>query len=92
LHITLDQADKATGTLGFLERRLAIDPTLARQRFAFIGDSDNDGPCFSGFRTTIGVKNLSGRSTVPPRFVTRGAKSAGFIEAARVLIARQAKL
>lgn len=86
LHVTLDQHDKATGCLSVLRSAFGLDTTRARMRFAFIGDSGNDAACFAAFRTSIGVANLSGRPSVPPRFITRGARGAGFLEAARVLL------
>jgi hypothetical protein len=60
--------------------------------YAFIGDSENDGACFGAFRLTIGVRNLSGRPTLGPRFVSHGAASRGFVETAELLLARRAEL
>ncbi len=90
LHLTLDRHDKATGCLRVLRDYLGYDTTRARMRFAFIGDSGNDAACFAAFRTSIGVANLRGRPTVPPRFITTGARGAGFVEAAEVLLASRA--
>ncbi len=81
-HFGFDRDDKASGVLRFLQRQLGCDPTAARRRFAFIGDSENVAPCFAAFRTTIGVANLRGRPSLTPRFITRGARGAGFAEAA----------
>jgi len=86
LHVTLDGDDKASGSVRMLHTLTGIDPTLARSRYAFIGDSENDAACFAAFRTTIGVKNLSGRPTILPRFVTHGERGAGFAEAAATLL------
>ncbi|MEZ4221325.1 MAG: HAD-IIB family hydrolase [Polyangiaceae bacterium] len=86
LHVTLDRHDKATGSLRFLREHFGVDPTLARHRYAYVGDSENDAPCFSAFHTTIGVRNLRGRPSMLPRFVTEGERSAGFVELARRLI------
>ncbi len=91
LHVTLDGADKASGTLALLHHLSGLDRTIARFCHAFIGDSQNDEACFSAFRTTIGVQNLSGRPTVPPRFVTSAAYGAGFAEAARTIVERRAR-
>ncbi len=85
LHFGFDRDDKASGVLRFLRQRLGFDATAARRRFAFIGDSENDAPCFAAFRTTIGVANLRGRPSLTPRFITRGARGAGFAEAAEQL-------
>jgi HAD superfamily hydrolase (TIGR01484 family) len=86
LHVSYDRDDKASGAVRLLRRLYAVDPTIARATFAFIGDSENDEACFAAFHTTIGVSNLSGRPSVPPRFVTRAARSAGFTEAAQALL------
>jgi HAD superfamily hydrolase (TIGR01484 family) len=85
LHFGFDRDDKASGVLRFLRQRLGFDATSARRRFSFIGDSENDAPCFAAFRTTIGVANLRGRPSLTPRFITRGARGAGFAEAAEQL-------
>jgi len=86
-HITLDQHDKATGTLQVLRTQFGLDTTHVRMRFGFIGDSGNDAPCFAAFPTSIAVSNMSGRPSVTPRFITRGARGAGFVEAARRILA-----
>jgi HAD superfamily hydrolase (TIGR01484 family) len=88
LHVSLDRADKASGFLRFVSERCGVEPTRARSSYAFIGDSDNDAACFAAFRVTIGVANLSGRQTVPPRYRTMGARADGFVEAANVLLTR----
>ena len=89
LHVTFAAADKASGAVRFLSRKLGMDPTLARSRAAFIGDSENDEACFGAFMTTLTVKNFRGRPTVSPRYVTRGERGAGFAEAAGVLLERR---
>jgi len=89
MHITLDPHDKATGCLYLFRTQFGLDTTQARMSFGFIGDSGNDAPCFAAFRTSIAVSNMSGRPSVTPKFVTRGARGAGFVEAAeRILAAR----
>jgi hydroxymethylpyrimidine pyrophosphatase-like HAD family hydrolase len=87
LHLTFDGDDKASGVVRTVRLLWGTDPTLLRFRYAFIGDSENDAACFAAFRTTIGVKNLSGRPTVGPRFVTSAARGRGFAEAAAHLVA-----
>ncbi len=87
LHVSLDRADKASGTLRVLGPR---DPLEALRSYAFIGDSENDGACFAAFALTIGVRNLSGRPTVAPRFRTLAASAAGFLETAERLLSRAA--
>lgn len=86
LHLSLDHDDKATGVLRFLNQAFQQDPTEARARFAFIGDSQNDAACFAGFETSVGVSNLQGRPTLTPRFITRGARGRGFVEFAELLV------
>ncbi|HLV67780.1 MAG TPA: HAD-IIB family hydrolase [Polyangiaceae bacterium] len=86
LHVSLDRADKASGFVRLVRELHELDPARARLEYAFIGDSENDAACFAAFHVTIGVSNLSGRPTLPPRFVTRGARAAGFVEAAQFLI------
>jgi hydroxymethylpyrimidine pyrophosphatase-like HAD family hydrolase len=85
LHLSFDPDDKASGSLRFINDQLQISPTRARRCFAFIGDSQNDAACFAAFKTTVGVANLRGQFSIPPRFITAAERSAGFVEAARVL-------
>lgn len=85
LHVSFDAADKATASVGCLSRQFGIDRTASRTSFAFIGDSGNDAACFAAFHTTIGVSNLTGRPSIPPRYITKRARSAGFAEAAQAL-------
>lgn len=86
LHVCLEVDDKATGTLRFLSRVYGMDPTSSRYHCAFIGDSENDGPCFAAFDTTVGVANFRGRPSLPPRFVTQGRMGAGFAEFVECLL------
>ncbi len=81
LHISLDVDDKATGALRFLHQAKGVAPSVARSRWAFIGDSENDAPCFAAFETTIGVQNLRGNFSLPPRYITREMAGKGFVEA-----------
>ena len=93
LHVTLEGDDKASGALRLLRELRSMDPATARARAAFVGDSENDAPCFSCFRTTVGVANVAAyapRLSVPPRWVTRAPMGAGFAElAAHLLEARR---
>lgn len=84
LHFTFDHADKATGALSYLQAH-GLDATRARRVFAFIGDSENDAPCFNTFRTTVGVANLRGRFSLGPRYRTKGRAAVGFREFAERL-------
>lgn len=90
VHATFDVEDKASGVVGFLQKRFGEDAGRALFRYAYVGDSGNDAPCFAAFRTTIGVANVRsslGRLSVPPRFVTQGERGVGFTELASVLVA-----
>jgi HAD superfamily hydrolase (TIGR01484 family) len=91
LHITFDQMDKATGAIHFLSG-LGYDSTEILRHFAFIGDSENDAPCFAAFRSTIGVRNLRGRFSVLPRYQTESPQGGGFTEAAQHLERQRANL
>ncbi len=84
LHFSFDCENKATGSLRFLTES-GWDPTSARVHFAYIGDSGNDAPCFAAFCTTIGVRNLSGDFSLPPRYQTLSGSGAGFVELAQRL-------
>ncbi len=88
VHASLDVCDKATGVLSFLHARLAVDPTVARGRFAYVGDSGNDAPCFAAFTTSIGVANVwmsRRKMAILPAWVTASERGAGFAEMARTL-------
>ena len=85
LHVGFDAADKASGVVALLSTTLSVDPTAARTRFAFIGDSENDAACFAAFSVSIGVANLRGRPSLTPRFKTSLPRGEGFAEAARML-------
>ena len=90
LHLTLDQADKASGILTFLVAQCRVDPTWARGRWAFVGDSVNDAPAFAAFTQTFGVANVASslqRLSVPPRYVTRAPRGEGFAELVAALLA-----
>ena len=90
LHLTLDSFDKATGTLAFLVAHFQEDPTAARGRYAYIGDSANDAPCFFAFLSSFGVANVAAslpRLTVPPRYLAWAERGAGFVEIADAILA-----
>jgi HAD superfamily hydrolase (TIGR01484 family) len=90
LHVSFDAEDKASGSVRLLARRWNVDPTVARFRWAFIGDSENDAACFAGFKTTFAVRNFRGRPSVGPRFVSDSERGAGFAEVAARLVALRA--
>jgi HAD superfamily hydrolase (TIGR01484 family) len=92
LHATFDVDDKASGALRFCARELGEKPSSALFRFAFVGDSGNDAPCFAAFRTTFGVANVRasvGRLSVPPRYVASASMGDGFAEIAAQILAKR---
>ncbi len=90
LHVSIDRADKASASCRLMAALYGLDPFRVLSSYAFIGDSENDAACFNAFQVSFGVKNLSGRPTLSPRFVTQGERAAGFVEAAELLLARRA--
>jgi hypothetical protein len=64
--------------------------------WVYVGDSTNDQLMFKSFRNSVGVANIE--RFLPalndkPRFITRGARGAGFAEVATaVLAARQVQI
>lgn len=92
VHATFERDDKASGVVRFLRRRFDQDEGSALRRFAFIGDSGNDAPCFSAFHATFGVANVRqhlGALSVPPRWVATRERGEGFAEIARVILERR---
>lgn len=92
LHATFDADDKASGALRFCALELGEEPAGALARFAFVGDSGNDGPCFAAFRTTFGVANVRRSATamsVPPRYVASAPMGEGFSEIASLILERR---
>ena len=87
LHVSFDRADKASGIVRLIHSLRGVDPSALLSRYAFIGDSENDASCFAAFRHSIGVRNLSGRPSVTPRYLTTRERGEGFVEAAHALIA-----
>ncbi len=89
LHATFDTEDKATGAVRFCSRELGEEAGAALARYAFVGDSGNDGPCFNAFRTTFGVANVRaslGRLSLPPRYVASRPMGVGFAEVAAAIL------
>jgi hydroxymethylpyrimidine pyrophosphatase-like HAD family hydrolase len=84
--LCFDGSDKGSGAVRAIVAGFGLDATTARDRFAFIGDSENDEAAFSTFRTTVGVRNLRGRPTVSPSYLTREKRGAGFAEFSARLI------
>jgi hypothetical protein len=90
LHLSRSPDDKASGVLRFLYERFGDDPTAARGRYAFVGDSGNDAACFNAFATTVGVANVTAhlpRLSLPPRYLAAAPRGAGFAEALDAFVA-----
>jgi HAD superfamily hydrolase (TIGR01484 family) len=90
LHASFDRTDKAQGAVRFLRHLTGEDESSALHAFAFVGDSGNDGPCFSAFHTTFGVANVrrhASRMSVPPRWVATAEMGEGFAEIIDTLLA-----
>ncbi len=90
VHLTHEPDDKATGSLRLLQELFGLDPTAARHRWAFVGDSGNDAAAFAAFDTTFGVANVrahAGSLSLPPRYVTDRPRGDGFAELARHVVA-----
>ncbi len=94
LHLTFETEDKASGAVGLLARRFGEDATGARFRWAYVGDSANDGVAFAAFASSFGVANVLGhlgRLSVPPRWLATEPMGRGFAEiAARLVVLRGA--
>lgn len=86
LHVCFDGSDKASGAVRAIAHAFGEDPTSARARYAFIGDSENDEPAFNAFLTTIAVANLRGRPTLSPRYRTLAERGQGFAEFAQRIV------
>jgi hydroxymethylpyrimidine pyrophosphatase-like HAD family hydrolase len=88
VHLTYETDDKASGLVALLARRFGDDPTTARLRYAYVGDSANDGVAFAAFATTFGVANVRrhlAQISVPPRYVAAEPMGRGFSAIARRL-------
>lgn len=92
LHATFDYADKASATVRLLAADSGLDATAVRHAYAYLGDSENDASCFACFAVSIGVRNLRGRATLRPRYITSQAMGAGVAEAAGRILSLRAKL
>jgi hypothetical protein len=86
LHVSFDVDDKASGVMRFLRLTHAVEPTAAKFRFAFVGDSENDGPCFAAFHHSFGVSNLRGRPSLMPRYRATEPAGAGFAQITDALL------
>lgn len=86
LHVSYEEDDKASGVVRLLALLAGVDPSEARYRYAFVGDSENDASCFAAFVHSFGVSNLRGRPSLMPRYIASQPAGAGFAEIARTLL------
>ena len=85
---------KLSGARWIVQRLLARDLERERERWVYVGDSTNDQLMFGHFPLSVGVANLrvfADALTVWPRYLTPGARGAGFAEVARRLLAAQSR-
>ncbi|MEZ5729603.1 MAG: HAD family hydrolase [Burkholderiaceae bacterium] len=83
--------DKGPMALRYLRERAAGAPTA---HWVCVGDAPNDQSMFAAFEHSVGVANIlrfRDRLEQPPRWVTRAACDAGFVELAEHLIARRGR-
>jgi HAD superfamily hydrolase (TIGR01484 family) len=75
--------DKLSTSRILFDERFGRDLDMANKEFVFAGDSANDAPMFGFFENSVGVANVhrfEGRLAAEPKYVTRGASGAGFVE------------
>jgi HAD superfamily hydrolase (TIGR01484 family) len=92
VHATFEPDNKATGLLRLLVRHMGEDPTAARRRWAFVGDSGNDAAALASFELSCGVANVAphlAAMTLTPRFITQAERGAGFAEFVDVLLSNR---
>ena len=81
--------DKLSTSRILFSERFGLDLGVANREFVFAGDSANDAPMFGFFENSVGVANVrrfEGRLAAAPKYVTRGASGAGFVELAQHLL------
>lgn len=79
-HLSTSKEDAIQHTLH------SFDQTRARHEWAYIGDSQNDAPCFAAFPASVAVANLKGCFSLPPQAQTLHPRGAGFVEFATALL------
>ena len=80
---------KLSGARWIVQRLLARE--LDVRHWVYVGDSTNDQLMFEHFPLSVGVANLmqfAPALTIWPRYLTEGARGAGFAEVARTLMQR----
>ena len=83
--------DKLATTRRLFAERFDRDLDRDHHEVVFVGDSPNDAPMFAFFQRSVGVANVRRfevlRAT-PPKYVTRAASGAGFVELVDHLLGR----
>ena len=75
--------DKLAMTQLLFEEHFGINLAQAEGQFVFVGDSPNDAPMFAFFENSVGVANVHRFENLiseKPKYVTRAASGAGFVE------------
>ena len=75
--------DKLATTRLLFAERYGLELDACQREFAFAGDSPNDAPMFAFFDNAVGVANVAQferHLAAAPKYVTRGAAGAGFVE------------
>lgn len=84
--------DKLAMARRVMREFFALDIDREADRCLYVGDSLNDAPMFGFFPHSVGVSTVRrylDHLPTPPRWVTRGAGGAGFVEVAETLLGRQ---
>jgi HAD superfamily hydrolase (TIGR01484 family) len=80
---------KLSGARWIVQRLLQRDLEAERERWVYVGDSTNDQLMFGHFPLSVGVANLMDFAAVLttwPRYLTEGARGAGFEEVVERLL------
>ena len=80
---------KLSGARWIVRRLLGRDVEAERERWVYVGDSTNDQLMFGHFPLSVGVANLMAFADALatwPRYLTEGARGAGFAEVAERLL------
>ncbi len=82
--------DKLAMARRMMAELFATDIDRDARNILYVGNSLNDAPMFAHFPVSVGVSSVrryADRLPVLPRWITRGAGGAGFVEVARMLLA-----
>jgi HAD superfamily hydrolase (TIGR01484 family) len=81
--------DKLSTSRILFDERFGIDLKQSNGEIVFVGDSPNDAPMFAYFQNSVGVANVrrfEWRLAAAPKYVTRAAAGAGFVEVVELLL------